>query len=511
MGHLRYRLEQYHRTKSMIEADAGSLEAFALGHKKLCFTLSEDGSELVYREWCPAAQAMALIGDFNDWNPRDNHWLKRGDFGTWELSLPSSQGPKHGSRVKVRIKTPSGGWIDRVPAYVSYATIPPNVMGAKFNGVYWNPPVDQKHQWSHPRPPRPRSLRIYEAHVGMSSEEGKVSTYREFKDTVLPRIKAGGYTAIQLMAVQEHAYYASFGYHVTNPFAVSSRSGSPEDLKALIDEAHGMGIIVLLDVVHSHISSNADDGLAGFDLGQKEEDNYFLQGEAGYHRLWDSRVLNYRSYECLRYLLSNLRFWIEENQFDGFRFDGVTSMLYNHHGINTGFSGNYTEYFGLSTNVDACIYLMLANQLVHSLLPSAVTVAEDVSGMPTLCRPVPEGGLGFDFRLAMAIPDKLIQLLKHRRDEHWSMLELVSCLCNRRYNEGGTIGYAESHDQALVGDQTIAFRLMGPEMYTGMSALGTPTPVIERGIALHKMIRIVTMGLGGEVGSPIKLSPRKPE
>lgn len=271
---------------------------------------------------------------------------------------------------------------------------------------------------------------------------------------MLPRIAALGYNAVQLMAVQEHAYYASFGYHVTNPFAVSSRSGTPEDLKALVDEAHRLGIAVLLDVVHSHISSNADDGLAGFDLGQGRGSNYFLQGDAGYHKQWDSRLLDYSCYETLRYLLSNLRYWLDEYQFDGFRFDGVTSMLYHHHGIDTGFSGNYAEYFSPATNVDAVVYLMLANQLIHGLVPGAVTVAEDVSGMPTLCRAVADGGVGFDYRLGMGIPDYWIKTLKHVRDEDWRVSEIVSTLCNRRYTEK-TVGYAESHDQALVGDQTI--------------------------------------------------------
>uniref|UniRef100_A0A061R8G3 1,4-alpha-glucan branching enzyme n=1 Tax=Tetraselmis sp. GSL018 TaxID=582737 RepID=A0A061R8G3_9CHLO len=330
----------------------------------------------------------------------------------------------------------------------------------------------------------------------MSSEDPRVASYLEFKDNVLPRVKALGYTAVQLMAIQEHAYYASFGYHVTSPFAVSSRSGTPDELKALVDEAHGMGLQVYLDVVHSHISSNAEDGIAGFDFGQGEDCNYFCEGEAGYHRAWDSRCLAYRNWEVLRYLLSNCRFWIEEYRFDGFRFDGVTSMLYHHHGIGFSFSGNYHEYFSPATNVDAIVYLMLANELIHSVLPSAVTIAEDVSGMPSLCRPVSEGGIGFDFRLSMGIPDTWTRYLKDVRDEDWSMRHLVAVLCNRRPREA-VVAYCESHDQALVGDKTIAFRLMDAEMYDHMSALQERTPVVARGVALHKMIRLLTLALGG--------------
>ncbi|GLD67396.1 1,4-alpha-glucan-branching enzyme [Lates japonicus] len=118
-----------------------------------------------------------------------------------------------------------------------------------------------------------------------------------------------------------------------------------------------------------------------------------------------------KSWEVLRFLLSNLRWWMEEYRFDGFRFDGITSMLYHHHGIGTGFSGDYSEYFGLQVDEDSLVYLMLANHILHTLYPDCITIAEDVSGMPALCRGVEEGGLGFDYRLAMAIPDKWIQQL----------------------------------------------------------------------------------------------------
>ncbi|KAI3429595.1 hypothetical protein D9Q98_005681 [Chlorella vulgaris] len=489
--HLRYRWQQYKSTLASIEQHEGSLADFARSYER--YGIVHEQGQLVYREWAPGATEAELIGDFNDWKGQA---MQRDDFGTWTIKLPEGA-IAHGSRVKIRLRHPGGWWVDRIPAWIKWATVPQGVMGAKYDGIHWDPPPSERHRWVHSRPARPQSLRIYEAHVGMSSEEDKVASYTYFKDNVLPRIKALGYNAIQLMAVQEHAYYGSFGYHVTNPFAVSSRSGTPEELKALIDAAHGCGITVLLDVVHSHISLNADDGMAGFDLGQPEEANYFKQGDAGYHSQWDSRLLNYKGFETLRYLLSNLRYWIEEMRFDGFRFDGVTSMLYHHHGINFGFSGGYHEYFSPATNVDAVVYLMLANKLVHDLLPDAITIAEDVSGMPALCRPVDEGGVGFDYRLGMGLPDYWIELLKHVKDEDWSMSGLVGRLCDRRYTEK-TIGYCESHDQALVGDQTVAFRLMGAEMYTGMSALQEPSLVVQRGMALHKMIRTVTMALGGE-------------
>lgn len=283
----------------------------------------------------------------------------------------------------------------------------------------------------------------------MSSTEPEVATYKFFADNILPRIKKNGYNTVQLMAVMEHSYYASFGYHVTNFFAISSRSGTPEDLKYLVDKAHSLGLRVFIDVVHSHASNNASDGLNGFDFGQSTQDSYFHTGDRGYHKLWDSRCFNYGNWEVLRFLLSNVRWWIEEYKFDGIRFDGVTSMLYHHHGIYRSFSGEYHEYLGTDTDVDAVNYLMLANELLHKILPEGTVIAEDVSGMPTLCRPVKEGGIGFDYRLAMAIPDRWIEYLKDRIDEHWSMYEIMVTLTNRRYTEK-CVAYAESHDQVGI-------------------------------------------------------------
>uniref|UniRef100_A0A5S6R5G1 1,4-alpha-glucan branching enzyme n=1 Tax=Trichuris muris TaxID=70415 RepID=A0A5S6R5G1_TRIMR len=292
----------------------------------------------------------------------------------------------------------------------------------------------------------------------------------------------------------EHAYYASFGYQVTSFFAASSRYGPPNDLKYMVDKAHEKGLVVLLDIVHSHACKNTADGLNQWD---GTNGCYFHNNARGFHELWDSRLFNYTETEVLRFLLSNLRWWIEEYHFDGFRFDGVTSMIYHSHGLGHGFSGDYNEYFGLNADTDSLVYLMLANYSMKKMYPHIISIAEEVSGLPALCRPVEEGGLGFDYRLAMAIPDKWIQLLKEKRDEDWKMGDIVFTMENRRYGEK-CIAYAESHDQALVGDKTIAFWLMDKEMYDFMSTLTPLTPIVDRGLALHKMIRLITHALGGE-------------
>lgn len=483
------RYSRMSRLLAAIDAAEGGLVQFAGGYRQFGAQFSADGS-LVWREWCPGARALFLKGEFNEWRLEE---FSRQEHGKWELRLPASAGIHHLSQVKLVVLTADGEYVDRLSPWASYVLPPADrSQGTAYNQHVWLPA--EPYSWKHPRPARPSSLRVYECHVGVATNEPRVGSYTEFTRDVLPRVAALGYNAVQMMAVMEHAYYASFGYQVTSMFAVSSRYGTPSELKELVDTAHGLGLTVLLDVVHSHASSNVLDGLNRFD---GSDGCYFHDGPRGYHSLWNSRLFNYADWEVLRFLLSNLRWYLDEYRFDGFRFDGVTSMLYHSHGIGQAFSGDYSEYFGLGVDTDSLLYLMLANKLVHELSGDAVTVAEDVSGMPALCRPVKEGGVGFDYRLAMAVPDKWIELLKEQRDEDWNVGNIVHTLTNRRYGEN-TIAYAESHDQALVGDKTLAFWLMDKHMYTHMSRLSKPCAVIDRGIPLHKMIRLLTHALGGE-------------
>ncbi|XP_042045963.1 1,4-alpha-glucan-branching enzyme 2-2, chloroplastic/amyloplastic-like [Salvia splendens] len=489
--HLDYRYDQYRKLRAAIDKNEGGLEAFSRGYEKFGFIRSETG--ITYREWAPGAKSAVLIGDFNNWNPNADV-MTCNEFGVWEIFLPNnadgSPAIPHGSRVKIRMDTPSG-IKDSIPAWIKFSVQAPGEI--PFNGIYYDPPEEEKHVFEHPRPMKPKSLRIYESHVGMSSKDPVINTYVNFRDEVLPRIKKLGYNAVQIMAIQEHSYYASFGYHVTNFFAPSSRFGTPDELKSLIDRAHELGLLVLMDIVHSHASNNTLDGLNMID---GTDTCYFHSGSRGYHWIWDSRLFNYGQWEVLRFLLSNARWWLDEYKFDGFRFDGVTSMMYTHHGLEVAFTGNYNEYFGFATDVDAVVYLMLVNDMIHGLFPEALTIGEDVSGMPAFCIPLEDGGIGFDYRLHMAIADKWIETLK-KRDEDWKMGDIIHTLTNRRWNEK-CVSYAESHDQALVGDKTIAFWLMDKDMYDFMALDRPSTPVIDRGIALHKMIRLITMGLGGE-------------
>ena len=489
---LRARYRRYQEALAGYEPTGGLTGQISQGHRYFGFNRGEHRGKtgVWYREWAPGALQLRLIGEFNDWD-RFADPMGRDAYGIWSIFLDDEHyGDRltHGSRVKVHVVLADSTTTDRIPAYARYVLQEPGT--PLFTARFWMPPTP--YAFKHKPPAMEHGLKIYETHVGMAQEEGKVGTYREFMDNTLPRIVKAGYNAMQVMAIQEHPYYGSFGYHVSNFFAPSSRFGTPEDLKALIDAAHGQGIRVLLDLVHSHAVKNTQEGLNRFDGTDYQ---YFHGGPKGYHSQWDSMVFDYSKYEVQRFLLSNCRYWLEEFQFDGFRFDGVTSMMYLDHGMAKSFS-SYDDYFDDNVDPQAITYLQLANDLIHQVRADATTIAEDVSGMVGIARPVAEGGLGFDYRLAMGVPDYWIKLLKHKTDDQWSMQDIYGTLMNRRYSEKH-VGYAESHDQALVGDKTIAFWLMDQEMYWSM-AKDKKSVVVDRGIALHKMIRLITFGLAGE-------------
>lgn len=475
------RIEWYQNTKDYIEKHFGSLDRFASAHEFFGFQYDQEKKGWWFRDWLPNASYVSLIGDFNGWDRHANP-LRRGNYGAWEIFLSDGDFKDTlvpGSKVKMHVHGQNGN-LDRIPAYIREVV---QKEDHSFDGVFTG---KSQYQWKNDfSAENIKAPLIYEAHVGMATEEERVGTYREFADNILPRIKDLGYNCVQLMAIQEHPYYGSFGYQVSNYFAPSSRFGSPDDLRYLIDTAHGLGIAVILDVVHSHAVKNRDEGLVELDGTEQYFD--------GWQPDWDSRTFDYKKIEVKRFLASNLKYWMEEFKFDGFRFDGVTSMLYQHFG-HVEFT-DYSKYF-TDTNNDAIIYLQLANELIHELNPHVISICEDMSGMPGAVRPVEEGGLGFDYRLAMGLPDFWFNLLETKKDEDWHMGDIYWNLTNRRHDEKN-IAYTESHDQALVGDKTLAFWLMDASMYSEMSIF-SESLVVDRGIALHKMIRFVTAVLGGE-------------
>lgn len=482
---IRRRIEKAFETEYRLTSGRTDLTEFASGHEY--FGMHFRDGRWCFREWAPNAVSIHLKGTFSDWQIKPQFALERiSDEGVWEVELPE-RAIAHGDLYRLDIAW-KGGRGERIPAWTRRVIQAPDT--GSFNAQVWRP--EPPYHWRHPRPAhRSGPLLVYETHIGMAQDAETVGSYDEFREKVLPRIRDAGYNTLQIMAVAEHPYYASFGYQVSSFFACASRFGTPEALKALVDAAHGMGFTVLMDLVHSHAVKNEVEGLSRFD---GTPFLYFHDGERGDHPAWDSRCFNYENPHVLHFLLSNCRFWMDEYRFDGFRFDGVTSMLYTHHGLGKAFTV-YDDYFSDAVDESALAYLTLANRVVHSLSESAVTIAEDVSGMPGLAVPCEDGGAGFDYRFAMGVPDYWIRLTKETPDEFWSMGQLWHELTNRRADEQ-TISYAESHDQALVGDQTLIFRLVGSRIYTHMSVM-TEDIAVSRGIALHKMIRLATLATAG--------------
>lgn len=479
----------------------GSLTEFANAHEYFGLHRTQRGG-WVFREWAPGATAITLVGDFSNWKPMKKFELRRlpGSDGVWETRLRPSD-IHHGQHYKMIVEWP-GGSGERIPAYARHVVQDENTK--LFSAQVWAP--EHSYEWKIEKfEPDTRPLMIYECHIGMAQQREGVGTYREFRENVLPRIAADGYNAIQIMAIQEHPYYGSFGYHVSSFFAASSRFGTPEELKELIDAAHERGIAVIMDIVHSHAVKNEVEGLGRLDGTYNQ---YFYGDGRREHPAWDSLCFDYGKNEVLHFLLSNCKYWLEEFRFDGFRFDGVTSMLYYNHGLGQAF-GSYDDYYNGGQDTNAITYLTLANLLIHQVNPRAITIAEEMSGMPGLAIPFKDGGIGFDYRMAMGIPDYWIRLIKEKRDEDWHPTSIFWELTNRRADEK-TVSYVESHDQALVGDKTVIFRLIDKEMYWHMM-VGDNDMTVARGMALHKMLRLVTAAtinggylnfMGNEWGHP---------
>ena len=482
-GDIDLRMHLYRSTKKRILSEGQSLNDFANAHLYFGFHHVDGG--WYYREWAPSAYQLYLEGDFNGWN-QTSHPLTNLGNGSWELYLPGDNALWDGCKVKTVVDA-NLTRTEHIPLYAR------RVVQNKQTITFECEVVDDRKTfpWTDKDFVGEDELYIYEAHVGMAQEEGKVSSYREFADHILPRIHKAGYNTVQLMAIMEHPYYGSFGYQVSNFFAASSWFGKPEDLKYLVNKAHAMGIRVLLDVVHSHAVKNTAEGINMFDGTTWQ---FFHDGPKGDHPAWGTKCFDYGKTGVIHFLLSNLKFWMTEYHFDGFRFDGVTSMLYHDHALGTDFTSD-GKYFSYNTDTDAVTYLQLANELIRQVNPKAITIAEDMSGMPGMCLPIADGGIGFDYRLGMGLPDMWVKAVKIQ-DEFWDINQMWGSMCLRRPGEK-TVAYVESHDQALVGDQTMIFRLAGANMYTDMNK-DCHNPVIDRAIALHKMIRLFTLSGGGE-------------
>jgi 1,4-alpha-glucan branching enzyme len=477
------RLESAQDKEKEVVGDV-SLTEFSQGHR--WYGLHRENHQWVIRDWAPNATAIYVTGDFNNWQESQDYSMQPIGNGNWELIL-SEDKIKHGDHFVFSMYW-NGGQGKRIPAWIN--RVVQDEQTKLFSAQVWSP--REPYQWKNEGFKRPNEAPlIYEAHVGMAGESERVHTYNEFRTDILPRIQNAGYNTLQLMAIPEHPYYGSFGYHVSSFFAPSSRFGTPEELKQLVDEAHGMGISVIIDLVHSHAVKNEVEGLGKYD-GTRWQ--FFHEGPRGEHPAWDSYCFNYGKPEVIHFLLSNIRYWMEEFRFDGFRFDGVTSMLYFDHGLGKAFT-NYADYFDGGVDQDAFSYFIMANRLIHEINPFALSIAEEVSGLPGLATPHYNGGVGFDYRMAMGVPDFWIKIIKEIPDEQWDVGNIFYELTSKRMDEK-VVSYAESHDQALVGDKTIIFRLIDKEMYFSMRK-DQPNLTVDRGMALHKMIRLATLSCAG--------------
>jgi 1,4-alpha-glucan branching enzyme len=479
------RINRAAEKENQLVGNLSNLSDFAVGY--MYYGLHKQNNSWTIREWAPNASKIYLIGDFSNWQQKEEFSFSHNGNGNWVLEIPLET-IEHGDLYKLHVCWHHES-ADRIPAWARRVVQDPNTH--VFSAQVWDPLVPYK--WKNKAPVRKEGFvpYIYEAHVGMATEEYKVGTYEDFRSKILPEIKKSGYNVLQLMAIQEHPYYGSFGYHVSSFFAASSRFGTPDELKALIDDAHGMGILVIMDIVHSHAVKNEIEGISRYDGSIYQ---FFHEGSRGQHPAWDSRCFDYGKNEVIHFLLSNCKFWLDEYRFDGYRFDGVTSMLYNDHGLGSAFT-SYQQYYDGNQDDDAIVYLKLANKLIHQINPQAITIAEEMSGMPGIATAQDKGGYGFDYRLAMGIPDYWIKTIKEIKVEYWNVGDLFYNLSNKRFDEQA-IHYAESHDQALVGDKTIIFWLMDKDMYYNMHS-SHQNLVVENGMALHKMIRLITLATAG--------------
>lgn len=510
------RCSRFEQEKTRIEKNFGSLKAYSdiYTHFGPHLIKGKDGNFWRWREYMPHATEIWLTTSKLNFKRNAQYRFTNKGNGEFELTLPQEALP-HGEYVELRVQGPmppqkSDGSIPelpvpmrRVPAFAQWVEQDPHVP-EQWCARIWAP--ENPYQFKHHRRGLLQFPRIYEAHVGMAQSSlqhfgESVGTYDYFRRFVLPRIREDGYTAVQLMGILEHPLYKSFGYQVSSYYAPSSRYGNPDQFKELVDAAHGLGLAVILDITHGHACANTEQGLACYDGS-----NYFFSAK---YNQWGTPSFDYGNEMARRFLLSNCRYWMEEFRIDGFRFDAVGNMLYIDHGVNDSFSHVGRCFYGKDgqprEDVYGELYLCLANDLIHNMDEHAITIAEEFSGMPGLtCSPA-EGGLGFDYRFAMGIPDFWAKAIENPKDMGSMWYEMTN---HRPYDR--TISYVECHDQCINGDDAMIWRLLGDSMYRYMGA-SSETWNISRGLAFYRLMRLLTLTaadagylnfMGNEFGHP---------
>jgi 1,4-alpha-glucan branching enzyme len=365
--------------------------------------------------WAPSAHDVSVVGDWNGWSD-PNALSPRGSSGIWEAFVP---GVTAGQRYKYRVRTRSGELLEKADPLGRLHEVPPNTASVVWSGGYeWNDRewMQRRRQTAELTSP----ISIYECHLGSwrrAPEDGNRSlTYRELAPLLADHLSGLGFTHVELMPVMEHPFFGSWGYQVTGYFAPSSRHGTPDDLKFLIDTLHQRGIGVILDWVPSHFP-NDPHGLYRFDGTHLYEHEDPRQG---YHPHWTSAIFNYGRHEVKSFLLSSAIFWLEELHADGLRVDGVASMLYLDYGRNEG--EWIPNRHGGNENIDAVELLRALNEAVYREQPDVQTIAEESTAWPGVSRPTYLGGLGFGLKWDMGwMHDTLAYLERdpvHRRHHH---------------------------------------------------------------------------------------------
>lgn len=472
----------------------------------------EDGqNKWIWREYMPGADTVWLTTEkYHFQRHARQRFTKKAD-GIFELILPYDA-LAHGMYVELRVEpaaytvlNPDGipTALKRVPAFSTWVEqnkeIPTQWCARIFH-------PEKPYCFREKNPEIPSFLRIYEAHVGMAQPDTKhigesAGTYLDFANNILPRIKKGGYTCVQLMGILEHPLYRSFGYQVSNYFAPCSRFGTPDDCKQMIDAAHALGLSVILDIPHAHACANTEQGLYQYDGTP-----YFFMDKINQ---WGTPSFDFSNEMTRRFLLSNLRYWLEEYHVDGFRFDAVGNMLYKDFGVDDNFSHTGRCFYGKDgkprTNNEGELYIALANHLIHEINPKGISIAEEFSGMPGLTCLPKDGGLGFDARFAMGIPDYWEKFIKKPQDLGSMWYEMNN---HRPYDH--TISYVECHDQCINGHDAMIWRLLGDDMYNAM-LMETETWKVSRGLAFYRLMRLITLAtadkgylnfMGNEFGHP---------
>ncbi|MBC7704505.1 MAG: 1,4-alpha-glucan branching protein GlgB, partial [Rhodoferax sp.] len=362
-------------------------------YQKLGCHLNATGAR--FAVWAPNARSVSIVGDFNHWNPEADRAYVRGDgSGLWELDIP---GVVQGQSYKFAIFTHTGDCLEKADPFAVRAERAPATASIVWNSddYAWNDAAWMERRRVSNALDAPMS--VYEVHLGswMRSGAGVMPDYRSIAPLLTDYVRRLGFTHVELMPITEHPFYGSWGYQTTGYFAPTSRYGTPQDFKYLVDALHQDGIGVILDWVPSHFPADAH-GLALFDGTHLYE---HADPRQGFHPEWNSSIFNYGRNEVRAFLLSSAMYWLDQHHIDGLRVDAVASMLYLDYSRKQG--EWIPNRFGGRENLEAMSFLRLLNETAYRDHPGVQVIAEESTAWPMVSRPTYVGGLGFGMKWNM--------------------------------------------------------------------------------------------------------------